>query len=127
MAPTTSKKVTPVTGQRSIGTMTVLPVKADGVRIALAVAIGLITLAPDVSAQPDDGAYCRDMAATGYLQSCATLYSYGRGTCIQFDRGNDWFSILRQLDSTTGDKKLAPAILVTAVSDLCPWHQSRLP
>lgn len=89
-------------------------------RLALAAAVGLLALAPSVRAQPDDIAYCQDMAATGHLQSCTMLYSYRRGTSIRFGKGNNWSNILDELDALTGDRDLAPAILVTAVADPCP-------
>ena len=103
--------------------------KVDAASLALAFTVtSLLAIAPESGAQPDDvTTYCQNMRATGYLQSCATRYSYGRGTCIQFDKGTSWYNVLQQLDAATDDRELAPAILVTAVADLCPWHESKLP
>ena len=71
--------------------------------------------------------YCRDMASLGHLADCVTLVSYGRGVCIQFDRGFDWYTILKRLDAATMDRELSADILVAAVADICPWNQSKKP
>ncbi len=77
---------------------------------------------------PPGGAssYCQLMIATGHFGDCATMSSYGFGVCAQFDRGYDWFSIMQQLDATVGVDHSA-AVMVTAVSELCPWNESKTP
>lgn len=70
--------------------------------------------------------YCELLAATGHIGNCVTFASYGRGVCYQFDDGYDWYEVLTNLDSAVGEAHSA-AILVTAVSELCPWHESKTP
>lgn len=72
-------------------------------------------------------AYCQDMASLGHRADCATLAGYGRAVCAQFDKGNDWYSILRQLDPITLDQQFSADILVAAVRDICPWNASEKP
>lgn len=79
-------------------------------------------------ADPDaEVTFCQDMASQGYLGDCIGLVSYGRAVCIQFDNGRDWYSILTQLDDAVIDEGKSASILVTAVADLCPWHESKTP
>jgi hypothetical protein len=74
----------------------------------------------------NEASYCELLAATGHIGNCGTLVSYGQGVCYQFDDGYGWYEILSNLDSAVGEADSA-AILVTAVSELCPWHESKTP
>lgn len=93
--------------------------------VAVGLFLGVIAVAPG-SALADNQSYCELMNATGHFGQCSSMASYGHGVCAQFDRGNDWYSILTQLDSTVGEEHSA-AVLVTAVSELCPWHEGKTP
>jgi len=97
-------------------------------RVAVAsvgVFLGAAAVAP-ASALADGRRYCELMHATGHFGECSSMASYGHGVCAQFDRGYDWYSILSQLDSVVGEEHSA-AVLVTVVSELCPWHEGRTP
>jgi Protein of unknown function (DUF732) len=85
--------------------------------------VGVATAAPVLD---NSASYCELLASTGHIGNCGTLFSYGRGVCYQFDDGYDWYNVLTNLDSAVGRGDSA-AILVTAVSELCPWHESRTP
>jgi hypothetical protein len=99
----------------------------------VAISILVATTLPGVPAAYADPAsnaevaYCQDMASLGHRADCVTLASYGRGVCVQFDKGYDWYSILKRLDTTTLDQQFSADILVAAVSDICPWNESKKP
>jgi len=99
--------------------------------VALSVFLATVPLeGPPAHADPASNpevAYCHDMASLGHLTDCVTLASYGRGVCTQFDKGTDWYTILKQLDTITLDQQFSADILVAAVSDMCPWNESKKP
>jgi Protein of unknown function (DUF732) len=104
--------------------------KTVGVSLVSIPAATILLWAPPAYADPTPNqavAYCQDMAALGHLADCATLASYGRGVCAQFDKGYDWYTILTRLDTITKDQQFSADILVAAVSDICPWNESKKP
>jgi len=101
-----------------------------GIAAISILAATILLAAPAAYADPASNpgvAYCQDMASLGHLADCVTLASYGRGVCVQFDKGYDWYTILKRLDTITLDQQFSADILVAAVSDICPWNESKKP
>jgi hypothetical protein len=99
------------------------------VTISILVATALLGM-PAAYAGPASNAemaYCQDMASLGHRADCVTLASHGRGVCVQFDKGYDWYTILQRLDTITLDQQFSADILVAAVRDICPWNESKKP
>lgn len=94
--------------------------------LLVSLSLGGIGLARAIPTLENEESYCELLAATGHIGNCVTLASYGKGVCVQFDDGYDWYTVLTNLESAIGEEHSA-AVLVTAVSELCPWHESRTP
>jgi hypothetical protein len=92
--------------------------------VLLAGLIASLIQAPDAAAEPDLE-FCRDMAAVGYPENCATLVSLARDVCSQYDRGLDWSTILQRLDISTKDEALSNYIIAGAPLYFCPEHDDK--
>jgi uncharacterized protein DUF732 len=83
-----------------------------------------LSQAPGAVAQPDLE-FCRDMAAVGYPENCATLVSLARDVCTQYDRGLDWETVLQTLDVATKNEDLSNYIIAGAPLYFCPEHDDK--
>jgi hypothetical protein len=97
------------------------------VGVLSAALVALAVQAPAANAAPDNNSFCNQLAALGYPGQCTTIVALAKGVCAQYDRGVDWSTVVKQVDTKTNDEGLSNYIMAGAPMYFCPQHQDMSP